>query len=70
LGLTVFVRHLVDLVKQFPIVFPQGKKELGDRDLKGFLSFFPLLQQQQQQKTMPSNVPSFFIENMYVSQDI
>jgi hypothetical protein len=27
LGLTVFVRHLVDLVKQVPIVCPQGRKE-------------------------------------------
>jgi hypothetical protein len=27
LGLTVFVRHLVDLVKQVPVVSPQGRKE-------------------------------------------
>jgi hypothetical protein len=68
LGLTVFVRHLVNLVKQVPIVFsPQGRRELSDRDLSGLLHFCAL--PPPQQKTIPSDIPSLFIES-YVSYDI
>jgi hypothetical protein len=54
LGLTVFVRHLVTLVKQVLIVCSQGEK------LSLFLSL----------TTMPSDTPSLLKKNMYLTRYI
>jgi hypothetical protein len=69
LGLTVFVRHLVELVKQVPMVCAQGRKELrGYRPQQS--PFLSLTTVEKIKKTMPSDAPSLLIENIYVSQDI
>jgi hypothetical protein len=67
LGVTVLVRHLVDLVKQVTIVCPQGRKEFSIV----FSIFVPYhSKKKKNSKKMPSDAPSLFIENVYVSQDI
>jgi hypothetical protein len=62
LGLTVFVRHLLDLVKQVPVVCSQERKECFTRELPKeietsmvsiFVPFCSKKTQTNNNKTMP-----------------
>jgi hypothetical protein len=65
LGLTVFVKHLVKLVKQVPQPALRKKKKIVKRQRShGLLRFCPLLQQK------PSDALSLFIKSIYASQGI